>query len=333
MLISLRTVFLVSVLSLAVVMLPAAAATSSSLREKAVSLFGVIEAPELEDISAPEARLGRALFWDTRLSVDGRTACASCHLQEAWGADRSARSTDARGRLTKRHAQTVLNTQRVNVGLRWIADRASGADQALGSITGSMGFDRPEQLVTALHQAGYLAQFEAAYPQDSEPLRAENYARALAAYQETLLTPAPFDAWLGGDDAALDAREQQGLKRFIEIGCAACHSGPLFGGGSLQRFGMVEDYRPYTGSLEGDTGLMQKTGEEVDRDKFRVQPLRNIAKTAPYFHDASVPELEEAVRVMARVQLGRTLSAEAVQEIVNFLKALTGPLPIHYGPP
>lgn len=325
---------LVRVLPAAAAMLAAlSAAADNSLREQAGSLFGAIEAVERQTISEPEVRLGRALFWDTRLSADGKTACASCHLREDWGADRRKRSPDARGKLTKRHAQTVLNTRGATTGLRWLADRATGTDQALGSITGSMGFERREALVTVLRDLGYAGLFAAAYPQDPDPVSAEHYARALQAYQETLLTPAPFDAWLAGDDSALDAREQRGLQRFIETGCGGCHSGPLFGGGSLKRFGVVEDYRPHNGSEGGDPGLMEKTGEEADRDKFRVQPLRNVAKTAPYFHDGSVAELGDAVAVMARVQLGQTLSPEAIQEIVDFLGALGGPLPNHYGPP
>ncbi len=330
-----RSSSLVRVLPAAAAMLAALAATAAdnTLREQAGSLFGALEAVERQSISAPKVRLGRALFWDTRLSADGKTACASCHLREDWGADRRKRSPDARGKLTKRHAQTVLNTQRATAGLRWLADRATGADQALGSITGSMGFDRREALVTALLDLGYAGAFAAAYPEDPDPVSAEHYALALQAYQETLLTPAPFDAWLGGDDTALDAREQRGLERFIETGCGGCHSGPLFGGGSLQRFGVVEDYRPHTGSEGGDRGLMEKTGEAADRDRFRVQPLRNVAKTAPYFHDGSVAELGDAVAVMAKVQLGQTLSPKAIREIVDFLGTLSGPLPAHYGPP
>lgn len=311
----------------------AVAAAGDTLREQAASLFGAIEAVAPATLVAPEIELGRALFWDARLSADGKTACASCHLRADWGADRRQRSPDARGKLTRRHAQSVLNAQRAGAGLRWLADRATGAAQALSSITGSMGFENRAELEAALRDYGYASRFAAAYPAESDPVSAEHYARALQAYQETLLTPAPFDAWLGGDDAALDAREKRGLQRFIETGCAGCHAGPLFGGGSLQRFGVVEDYRLHTGADAGDTGLMARTGKEADRDKFRVQPLRNVAKTGPYFHDGSVAALGEAVAVMARVQLGRTLSPQAIREITDFLAALSGPLPAHYGPP
>lgn len=286
-----------------------------------------------ETLRSPLVQLGRALFWDTRLSADGQTACASCHLVEDWGSDRRVRPLDARGKPTKRHSQSVLNAQQATAGLRWVADRPTGAEQALGSITGSMGFDSREVMVSVLHAQGYAPAFAAAFPNDAAPVSAEHYADALQAYQETLRTPAPFDAWLGGDDAALNDRELRGLQQFIATGCGGCHAGPLLGGGALQRFGVVADYRPHTGSTTDDTGLMQKTGSDRDKDIFRVQPLRNVAKTAPYFHDGSVSELSEAVAVMGRVQLGQTLPEATVDEIVDFLGALTGDVPAHFGPP
>jgi len=313
--------------------LQATAHADDALREQGAALFGTLEPVGAEEIADHAGRLGRSLFWDTRLSADGRTACASCHLPEDWGADRRARSPDARGRLTQRHSQSVLNAQGAAAGLRWVADRATGAAQALGSITGSMGFDSRDALIPLLQEHGYSALFAAAYPEDARPVSAERYVQALQAYQETLRTPAPFDAWLAGDDGALDERQRRGLERFIQTGCAGCHGGALFGGASLQRFGAVEDYRPHTGSGGNDPGLLEKTGKESDRDVFRVQPLRNVARTAPYFHDASVAGLGDAVRVMAKVQLGQALSPEAVTEIVDFLETLSGPVPGHYGPP
>lgn len=310
-----------------------AAASADTLRDRATALFGVLAPPTPAELADPAATLGRALFWDPRLSADGRTACASCHLASAWGADPRPRSPDARGRLTARNSQTVLNALGATAGLRWIADRASGAEQALGSITGSMGFDDRAALVARLRESGYTGRFAATWPGDADPVSATHYARALQAYQQTLRTPAPFDAWLAGDDQALDPRQRRGLERFIATGCGGCHSGALFGGGSLQRFGIVGDYRGFTGSTGDDAGLLQQTGREADRDRFRVQPLRNVAQTAPYFHDGSVADLATAVSVMARAQLGQTLAADTVGDIVAFLGALTGPVPAHYAAP
>lgn len=307
-------------------------AMADDLRGQAKALFGAIERVTSDEVSAPKAELGRALFWDTRLSKSGAVACASCHAAAIWGADSHPFSRDARGNLTKRHSQTVFNAQATKAGLRWISDRASGADQALGSITGSMGFENREDLIPLLRSSGYVDQFRKAYPGDADPLTIGNYADALQAYQMTLRTPAPFDRWLNGDDNALDPRQQRGLRTFINVGCAGCHEGPLFGGSRMHVFGVFEDYRKLTGSSGDDPGLMEKTGQDKDRHVFRVQPLRNVAKTAPYFHDGSVATLDQAVTVMARAQLGRALSGEQAKDISAFLGALTGDVPSNYRP-
>jgi len=305
---------------------------AQELRPLALALFGVIDAAGDDEIADPRAKLGRALFWDKRLSKNGMTACADCHAAENGGADNAPRSRDARGHLTKRHSQSIFNTQAAEAGLRWTGDRASGAAQAMGSITGSMGFDAREDLIPALKDAGYGPQFAAAFPGAQDALRADTYADALQAYQMTLRTPAAFDRWLAGDAAALDAQQLQGLRTFIDLGCAACHSGPLLGGNSLQKFGAFEDYRPLTGSTGEDLGVMETTRQEADRDVFRVQPLRNVAKTAPYFHDGSVATLDDAIRIMARTQLGLTLTNTQTRELVAFLGALSGEIPAHYRP-
>lgn len=311
----------------------ASAQETDSLRAEAQRLFGSIPPVRVEEIGRPIVELGRALFWDERLSSSGSVACASCHPAEAAGADDRRFSIDARGRPTSRNAQSVFNSQAASAGLRWTADRPSGAAQAVGSITGSMGFDAAADIVPVLDRNGYRDLFAAAFPDDAEPVSPENFGRALQAYQETLRTPARFDRWLDGDDAALTAVELRGLERFISIGCAGCHDGPLLGGTRLARFGVVEDYRPHTGSTGNDTGLMRTTGDESDRDVFRVQPLRNVSRTAPYFHDGSVADLETATRIMARVQLGRTLGDTELTELVAFERALAGEVPAHYAPP
>src|SRR5690606_27146000 len=242
-----------------------ASAQSSALLESAREIFGGITAPTEDEISHPRARLGRALFWDTRLSANGAIACASCHPAEGWGADRRRQSIDARGRPTSRHAQTVFNAQQATDGLRWVADRATGAAQALGSITGSMGFEERGDLLPALAQHGYANAFALAFPEDEAALSAEHYAAALEAYQRTLRTPSAFDRWLEGDSTALSNLELEGLRRFVSLGCAGCHDGPLLGGNQLRPFGVVERYVAYTGSAAVDDGLFRTTGDEQDR--------------------------------------------------------------------
>jgi cytochrome c peroxidase len=308
------------------------AADPDPLRERARSLFGIVEAAPPGDIESPAAVLGRRLFWDAGLSRDGRTSCASCHTREAWGSDARPFSVDAREELTGRNSQTVFNSMD-QPAIRWLGDRTDGAHQAERSIVGSMGFHEPAEIVPLLLERGYADGFASAFPGEAEPVTPRNYGRALEAYQRTLITPAPFDSFLAGDSSALTDEQRGGLELFMATGCAACHSGPLLGGSTSQRFGIVEDYWTATGSERVDEGRYRITGEEEDRYVFRVPMLRNVARTAPYFHDGSVAELRDAIRIMARVQLGRTLSDEDLELMETFLEALTGEIPTHYSPP
>lgn len=305
---------------------------SETLRRDALKLFGRIEAAPTATKPTPEIELGRALFWDLRVSSDGKTACASCHFARDWGADRRRLSPDARGQLTSRHSPTVFNSM-TQPTLRWLGDRKSGAHQAEGSLTGSLGFATREAGIDRLRELDYLKAFRAAYPNDADPLNSANYGRALEAYQASLTTPAPFDRFLGGYDGALTSRQQAGLRAFIDVGCAGCHRGALLGGTLLQKFGVTGDYWKLTGSEKPDTGRFAVTKKEEDRYVFRVPMLRNVARTAPYFHDGSVDRLDNAVRIMAQLQLGRSLDDVTVVAIEDFLQALTGEVPANYAPP
>jgi cytochrome c peroxidase len=306
------------------------AQADEQLRREGLAVFGRIQAPLAAQ--TPEAELGRALFWDERISADGKTSCGSCHFARDWGADRRRFSPDARGALTSRHSPTVFNSMG-QPGLRWLSDRKTGAIQAEGSLTGSLGFASKEASLEALRKFDYAAAFRRAYPQDTEPMTTTNYGRAVEAYQATLVTPAAFDRFLGGDDGALDARQKAGMRAFMANGCSGCHSGSLLGGASLQRFGLVKEYWTETGSAKVDLGRFSASKKEEDKYVFRVPMLRNVAKTAPYFHDGSVESLDKAVRVMASVQLGRTLDDATAGSIVAFLESLSGEVPANYAPP
>ena len=299
-----------------------------ALRREALALFAPLKPGAA---ITPEAELGRALFWDERVSLDGKTSCGSCHPARDWGADRRCFSPDARGELTSRQSPTVFNAA-AQPSLRWLADRKSAADQAEGSLTGSLGFASKQAALGKLRALEYPAQFRKVYPGEAEPLTTANYGRAVEAYEATLATPAPFDRFLAGDDGALSEQQKAGLRTFVATGCAGCHNGALVGGVSMQRFGVVKDYWLATGSTKVDVGRVAFTKKEEDRYVFRVAMLRNVAKTAPYFHDGSVDSLAKAVRVMASVQLGRTLDDATVGEIVAFLESLTGEIPANYAP-
>jgi len=307
-------------------------APDDNLRQSSLALFGTVAPVSDAETASAQAQLGRALFWDTRLSLDGKTACASCHTAQDWSADRRQFSVNAKGQLTTLHSQPMFMAQD-QVSLRWYGDRKDGAHQAERSLTGSMGFDSAQKVVPLLRTLQYEAAFRAAFGADGDVVTPANYAQALMAYQRTLRTPAPFDAFLRGDASALGARERAGLQTFMATGCAGCHNGPLLGGGSLQKFGVVKDYWLATGSKAVDIGRASVTKQDQDKYVFRVPMLRNVEKTAPYFHDGSVATLDRAVRVMAEVQLGREVSDGDVADIVAFLASLTGPLPAHYAPP
>lgn len=308
------------------------AGDSDKLIEDAKRLFGPIKAVPQARLADPDVTLGRSLFWDTRLSANGKIACASCHLAGDWGADARRFSTDAKGKKTRRNSQTIFNAM-LQPFLRWTGDRKSGAHQAEKSLTGSMGFESADAVTPLLKELGYEAAFKSAFPKEAAPVSPANYAKALEVYQATLITPAPFDRFLAGEHEALDAKQQAGLKVFLASGCAKCHSGPLLGGASIRKFGVEKEYWTATKSEKKDAGLFEVTKEEADLYKFRVSMLRNIAKTAPYFHDGSIADLKEAVQVMADVQLGRRLSETDASAVVAFFGALTGELPKHYAPP
>jgi cytochrome c peroxidase len=302
------------------------------LRTLALSHFDTVKPVAEAEVAAPQAVLGRALFWDRRLSVNGSVACASCHAADDWSSDRRLRSINAKGQPTTLQSQPLFMSQE-QVALRWYGDRRDGAHQAERSITGSMGFADANDIKAALRSNGYEPAFQQAFAGASEWMTPQQYGQALQAYERTLRTPAPFDAFLRGDDRALSGTERAGLAKFIEVGCVACHRGALLGGTSMQKFGLVKDYWSATGSKEIDLGRFTVTKNDSDRYVYRVPMLRNVAKTAPYFHDGSVASLDQAVRVMAAVQLGRTLPDRDVADIVAFLGSLTGAQPAHYAPP
>jgi cytochrome c peroxidase len=299
------------------------------LRAEALKLFAPLKAPPASALERAEVRLGRQLFWDARISLDGKTACASCHMDH--GADKRQASPDAKGIPTSRHSPTVFNAIG-QVSLRWLGDRKSGAEQAESSMVGSMGFASKQVAVDKLVELHYAESFKVAYPEDAQPLNARNYGRALEAYQATLVTPSAFDRFLEGDDRALDARQKAGLRAFVASGCTACHSGPLLGGTLFMKFGLVRDYWLETGSAKPDAGRYAITKKDEDKYVFRVPMLRNVARTAPYFHDGSVATLDKAVRIMGTVQLGRALDDPTVASIVAFLESLSGDVPAHYAP-
>jgi cytochrome c peroxidase len=174
---------------------------------------------------------------------------------------------------------------------------------------------------------GYVPLFEDAYPGEKDPISIDNFAKAVGAFERTLVTPSPFDAFIKGDQTALTENQKGGLKKFIKTGCIMCHSGAYVGGQMYQKFGVFEPYWQLTKSKDVDEGRYVVTKDENDKYIFKVPMLRNIEMTSPYFHDGSVDRLHDAIWIMGKAQLAKSLADQQVEEISLFLKSLTGRIP------
>jgi len=308
-----------------------------ALIEKANTLFKPLPASSALDNSelAPtRVALGKALFFETRVSSDGRLGCATCHNPAYHGADALALSVGIHGKVLPRNAPTVFNTSLL-MAQHYGGNRATVEEQAFKALLSPVAYGNAsnDQVEAKLTKLGYQPLFKAAYPGDDKAVSVENWSKAIGAFERTLLTPSPFDKFLKGDAQALSKTAKLGLEKFINVGCAGCHNGVTVGGQSYQKFGITQDYWTVTGSTPKDAfngydkGRFHDTKNEADAFMFKVPQLRNVAVTAPYFHDGSVATLPQAVRVMAQLQLGKQLSDDDVVQIVSFLESLTGNIP------
>ena len=302
------------------------------LMAKARQLFNPLpQDMATKEFPIPPARaaLGRKLFFDPRLSFDGTVSCATCHRPALYGTDALAKSIGVEHRLNARNAPTVLNAA-LQFKAHWIGDRANVEEQAMKSLVGHASFGNLD-FAAVIHKInalpGYAADFKQAFPNDPEPVKPENWGTAIGAYERTLVTPSPFDTYLKGDVKAIAPQAQQGLKTFIDIGCVSCHNGVSVGGSVFQKFGIFEDYWKETGSQLIDEGRFNETKVPADKYLFKVPSLRNVNMTPPYFHDGSVTTLPQAVRIMGKVQLGKKLTDQEVNDLMAFLNSLTGELP------
>lgn len=302
------------------------------LAERANRVFGrlpLVMTSEKNPVTDDKVRLGKMLFFENRISVDETVSCAKCHPFSLYAADGLRKSVGNRCLENRRNAPTVLNAAG-QVAQHWIGDRADVEDQTRQSVVGpaSFGMPSPEEVEKKLKEIkGYAVLFKRAFPEDGDPVSVKNLALAIGAYERTLVTPSPFDAFLAGRQDALDGRAKKGMRVFLELGCATCHSGPYMGGQMFRKFGLVEPYSKHTRSEPLDDGRYAATKDEADRFVFKVPGLRNVSRTPPYFHDGSVDDLEMAVWVMGKVQLGRSLSEEELGDIKAFLDSLTGEIP------
>ncbi|WP_224247801.1 cytochrome-c peroxidase [Hyalangium gracile] len=283
-------------------------------------------APKPQDTEA-QITLGRMLFFDARLSKNHDVSCNSCHGLDTFGVDNKALSDGHRGQKGTRNSPTVYNAAN-HVAQFWDGRAPTLEVQAEGPLFNPVEMALPDDkrlLATLTSIPEYVKYFKQAFPGEKQPVTRATVTQAIAAFERQLNTPSRFDKFLAGEHDALTAQERRGLETFVTSGCTTCHNGPAVGGTSFQKLGLIEEW-PH---LE-DKGRFDVTKAEEDRAKFRVPTLRNVEKTWPYMHDGAVQALPEMVRLMGKHQLGKNLSDGEVDDVVAFLKSLTGELPQQY---
>ncbi|MBV7434038.1 cytochrome-c peroxidase [Cardiobacteriaceae bacterium TAE3-ERU3] len=306
---------------------------AAALQTQAKALFQVLpEHAQLADANPDTTpalvELGRKLYFDPRLSASGNISCNTCHNLATYGVDNLAKSPGMDAQLGGRNSPTVLNAA-LNATQFWDGRAQDVEEQAGGPLLNPVEMALPDEATAVQRIAevpGYHEAFKKVYGEDAD-VTFKGITKAIGAYERTLITPSPFDAFLEGDVDALNGQQLRGLQAFINNGCVACHRGVNLGGEQFQKFGLVDGpYWKFTGAEVHDEGRFEVTQSENDKFMFRVPGLRNVEHTYPYFHDGSVKSLHRAVSIMGMAQLGKELPDEEVDDIVAFLGSLTGEL-------
>jgi len=278
--------------------------------------------PGSENDSPERIALGEKLYFEKRLSINDTQSCASCHrLEDGFaGVDNLPTSPGAEGKTGTRNSPTVLNAGWQDSQF-WDGRAEDLVEQAKGPILNPIEMGMPDEKTVEEKMRGiaeYQAAFASAFPGSEPAITYQNIAEAIASFERTLITPSRFDDFMNGDADALSKTEQQGLNTFIKVDCTSCHDGKLVGGETYEPLGKKNPYEN-----QDDPGIYALTKDEDDRMVFKVAPLRNVALTAPYFHDGKIKTLDEAVRKMGTLQLDEELTDQQVSDITTFLKALT----------
>jgi cytochrome c peroxidase len=271
--------------------------------------------------------LGRMLYYDARLSKGQDVSCNTCHQLDKYGVDGEPVSDGFAHQKGTRNSPTVYNAAG-HIAQFWDGRAPTVEEQAKGPMLNPVEMAMPDaQHVGEVLKSipGYVPLFRNAFPEDKDPVTLNNAALAIGAFERNLVTPSRWDKFLEGDKSALTDAEKAGFLKFSEAGCGACHMGTLVGGTMFQKAGLVEPWPD-----QADSGRYAVTKNEADRMVFKVPSLRNVAETAPYFHDGKTANLGAAVRTMAECQLGTKLTDQDVASIVTWLKSLTGEVPKDY---
>jgi cytochrome c peroxidase len=276
--------------------------------------------PDDNSLTEEKVQLGKMLFFEPRISTSGVISCATCHNPALGWSDRIPRATGHDGQIGERNTPTVLNSGFLDSQF-WDGREPDLEGQALGPIEADveMAMDLDEALERLDGFDIYQRRFAEAFPEDDDPIHADNLAASLASFQRTLNTPnSPFDRYLRGDKDALNEQEKDGMVAFVDNGCVACHRGPNL---SDSQFHAIQ----VPGST--DVGRYEVTEDEDDKYKFRTPTLRNVGVTYPYMNNGATETLEEAVEIMGKEMLGREFEEETIADITAFLHTLTGEMP------
>lgn len=303
--------------------LGAADAKTSELRTKAIELLGVIpdKMPGSDHDTPARIELGRKLYFDNRLSVNDSQSCNTCHMvdNKKGGVDNEPTSEGAFDKRGDRNSPTVLNAG-FHFAQFWDGRAENLKEQAKGPVLNPVEMAMPDEAAVVKKLSAvpeYRMAFAKAFPTEAAPITYDHMAEAIAAFERTLITHDRLDDFQKGDDKALTAAELKGLDLFLTVGCTTCHNGPVLGGNSYQKVGLIHPYETK------DFGRFLITKEEGDEHKFKVPSLRNIVLTGPYFHDGKQTDLRNTGVLMAHLQLDRKLAPEEADAIYAFMHALT----------
>ncbi|MBX3125977.1 MAG: c-type cytochrome [Polyangiaceae bacterium] len=300
--------------------------------------LGKMPIPEDNPQTDAKVALGHQLFFDKRLSADGSRSCYSCHLNEDGNGGKEPKAIGALNKQLPRHSPVIWNVGYLGA-FYWDGRSASLEDQATAAWAGGnmgVGKDNLDKKAAEIEKISeYKKQFGEVFPK--EGVTPATIVKAIAAYERTLVCDdTAYDKYAKGDDSALSQQQKAGLELFLgKGGCTVCHTPPFFS----SAFSVKEGVYFNTGlgtkdkkEEDVDVGRQAVTKKDGDWAAFKIPSLRNVAKSAPYFHDGSVASLEEAVRLMAAgglknknltpVLTDKKLTDEEIKSIVQFLSAL-----------
>ncbi|RYF04664.1 MAG: c-type cytochrome [Deltaproteobacteria bacterium] len=279
--------------------------------------------PALNMVSPERVSLGRMLFFDPRLSKNHDVSCNTCHLVGSYGVDHLKVSSGHKHQMGPRNAPSIYNAAGHFVQF-WDGRSPNVEHQATQPLVNPTEMAANDKLLVRVVESipAYAEFFKKVFPKEQKPVTVQNIGKAIGAYERMMLTPAPWDKFLKGDDSALTNAQKRGLNTFIGAGCLACHNGAYLGGSMYQKVGVKKPW-----PNQKDQGRFMITKLDADKMMFKVPSLRNVLKTGPYFHDGETADIKVAIKMMGEYQLGKSLSETEVQDIATFFESLTGELP------